>query len=72
MIVDVHYSSKKHTWETPQDFFNSLNEVFNFNLDSCAETDTAKCLNFYTKEDDDFSFMLAGLKVVSSTKERGD
>ena len=70
--MEVHYSSKKHTWETPQDFFDKLNGIFNFNLDSCAETGTSKCLNFYTKEDDDFSFMLAGLKVVSSTKERGD
>ena len=50
--MEVHYSSKKHTWETPQDFFNKLNEIFNFNLDSCAETDTTKCSNFYTKEDD--------------------
>ena len=40
--MEVHYSSKKHTWETPQDFFDSLNEIFNFNLDSCAETDTTK------------------------------
>ena len=50
--MNVHYSSEKHTWETPQDFFNKLNSIFNFNLDSCAEIDTAKCLNFYTKEDD--------------------
>ena len=50
--MEVHYSSKKHTWETPQDFFDKLNNIFNFNLDSCAETDTTKCLNFYTKEDD--------------------
>ena len=50
--MEVHYSSKKHTWETSQDFFNKLNEIFNFDLDSCAETGTAKCSNFYTKEDD--------------------
>ena len=50
--MEVHYSSKKHTWETPQDFFDKLNNIFNFNLDSCAETDTTKCSNFYTKEDD--------------------
>ena len=50
--MEVHYSSKKHTWETPQDLFDKLNEIFNFKLDSCAETGTAKCPNFYTKEDD--------------------
>ena len=50
--MQVHYSSEKQTWETPQDFFNKLNDVFNFNLDSCAEVDTAKVANYYTVEDD--------------------
>ena len=50
--MKVHYSSEKHTWETPQDFFDKLNNIFNFTLDSCAEVETAKCSKFYTKEDD--------------------
>ena len=34
--MKVHYSSNKHTWETPQDFFDKLNKLFNFTLDACA------------------------------------
>ena len=47
--MDVHYSSKTHTWETPQDFFDKLDSIFNFTLDSCAEEGTAKCISYYTK-----------------------
>ena len=50
--MNVHYSSEKHTWETPQDFFDKLNILFNFTLDSCAEDSTTKCNIYYTKEDD--------------------
>lgn len=50
--MEVHFSSSKHNWETPQDFFDKLDKIFNFDLDSCAEPDTAKCKKFYQKEDD--------------------
>ena len=50
--MNVHYSSEKHTWETPQDFFNKLNNIFNFTLDACAEWHTAKVPCYYTKEQD--------------------
>lgn len=46
------FSSKKQNWETPKNFFNKLNEEFNFTLDPCCEVETAKCEKFYTKEDD--------------------
>lgn len=48
-------SSKDMTWETPQDFFDELNKEFDFSLDPCATKETAKCNNFYTKEDDGLS-----------------
>ncbi len=50
--MKAHYSSEKQTWETPQDFFNKLNDIFNFNLDACAEDETAKVDNYFTIEDD--------------------
>lgn len=37
-------------WATPQDFFNKLNEVFNFTLDVCASRDNAKCERYFTPE----------------------
>ena len=30
--MKVHYMSDKHTWETPQEFFDLLNEEFNLKL----------------------------------------
>ena len=50
--MKVHYSSNKYTWETPQDFFDKLNSLFNFTLDACAEDCTAKVDKYYTEEDD--------------------
>jgi phage N-6-adenine-methyltransferase len=45
-------SSKKHDWETPQDFFDKVNKEFNFTLDVCAVPETAKCKRFFTPEID--------------------
>ena len=45
------FSSKKEEWETPQDFFDKLNKEFNFDLDPCADSKNAKCINFFTKEE---------------------
>ena len=50
--MKVHYSSEKQNWETPQDFFDNINKIFNFTLDSCTEIETAKCEKFFTKEED--------------------
>lgn len=49
--MNVHFSSKSDNWATPQDFFDKLNQEFNFTLDPCASSENAKCKNFYTKED---------------------
>lgn len=46
------FSSKDQTWSTPQWLFDKLNSIFGFELDPCAETQTAKCKNYYTKEED--------------------
>ena len=48
----VHFSSEKQTWETPKDFFDKVNNIFNFTLDACAEDTTAKVSNYFTVEDD--------------------
>ena len=46
------FSSKDQTWETPKEFFNKLNSVFNFTLDVCASPETAKCEKYFTPEID--------------------
>lgn len=52
MNTDIMFSSKTDMWETPQDFFNKLNEEFHFNLDVCALPENAKCTAYFTPEMD--------------------
>ncbi len=52
MNTEVLFSSKEEKWETPQDFFDKLNEEFHFTLDAAASSDNAKCTNYFTEEQD--------------------
>ena len=52
MNREAMFSSKTDLWETPQDFFDKLNEEFNFQTDVCALPENAKCKHFYTPEQD--------------------
>lgn len=45
-------SSENMNWCTPQDFFDRLNEEFNFVLDAAATDKSAKCKRYYTPETD--------------------
>jgi len=45
-------SSNSEEWETPQDFFDALDAVFQFELDAAASAQNAKCVRYWTKEDD--------------------
>ena len=45
-------SSNSMEWGTPQDFYDKLNKEFNFTLDPCASSETAKCKKYYTVKDD--------------------
>ena len=49
--MSVHFSSQTDNWATPQDFFDKLNEEFQFTLDPCADDHNAKCSKYFTKED---------------------
>lgn len=52
MNTSTMFSSKTDLWETPQDFFDKLNEEFHFTLDVCAIPENAKCEKYYTPEQD--------------------
>ena len=52
MNKEVLFSSKEEVWETPQKFFDKLNEEFNFTLDPCANSNNAKCNKYFTEEQD--------------------
>lgn len=45
----------RYEWETPQRLFDELNNEFAFELDVCATSENAKCLHFFTKEQDGLS-----------------
>jgi phage N-6-adenine-methyltransferase len=53
--IKAMLSSNDNSWETPDEFFRSLNEVFRFETDVCATHMTAKCTKYYTPEDDGLS-----------------
>lgn len=50
MIDKVLFSSEKTVWETPQDFFDSVNVTYDFNLDVCALPSNTKCKRFLVQE----------------------
>ncbi len=50
--LDVHMSSERMDWETPHEFFASLDSKFDFTLDVCAGADNTKVELFFTEEDD--------------------
>lgn len=45
---DALFSHKTDLWETPQDFFDRLNDEFHFDLDVCALAENAKCERYFT------------------------
>ncbi|RKO68086.1 DNA N-6-adenine-methyltransferase [Desulfofundulus salinus] len=50
MLNEGMFSSRTGEWETPQTFFEALNAEFRFTLDVCARPENAKCLRYFTPE----------------------
>jgi site-specific DNA-methyltransferase (adenine-specific) len=46
------YSSQTCEWETPQELFDRLDAIYHFETDVCATAENAKCVKYYTKEQD--------------------
>ena len=55
MNEKVMFSSATDLWETPQSFFDKLNDEFHFECDVCALPENAKCKKFYSPEEDGLS-----------------
>ena len=60
MLNNGLFTSNSEEWETPQCFFNMLNDEYHFTLDPCATAENAKCKKYYTKEQDGLSKDWAG------------
>jgi phage N-6-adenine-methyltransferase len=52
MNTELMFSSKSDLWSTPQEFFEQLNNEFNFNLDPCSTHENAKCEKHFTINED--------------------
>lgn len=52
MKHNAAFLSQRQDWETPQAFFDRLNERYKFTLDAAASQDNAKCDRYFTEEDD--------------------
>ena len=55
MNNEAMFSSKTCEWETPQAFFDALNDEFHFELDVCATDENAKCPQYFTQKQDGLS-----------------
>jgi phage N-6-adenine-methyltransferase len=55
------FSSSCEDWETPQEFFDTVNAKFHFTLDVCATPANAKCTRYFTKKDDSLSRCWEGI-----------
>ena len=60
------FSSAKEDWETPQDFFDTLDQEFHFDLDQCADDTNAKCADYYTKEQNGLLKDWGALRLLQS------
>lgn len=52
MNTELFFSCVTDQWETPQDFFDKLDEEFHFTLDPCADETNHKCERYFTREQD--------------------
>lgn len=67
----VLFSSQKMNWETPQELFDQLNELWHFQLDVAADADNAKCGKFYTQSDNGLAQAWAGINWCNPPYGRG-
>lgn len=51
MINQGLFTSNKEDWETPQDFYDRLNNKYRFKWDLAASDDNAKCSCYFTRDD---------------------
>ena len=49
---DGKFDSERQDWPTPQDMFEALDKVYEFNFDLAAGKENSKCKHFYSQEQD--------------------
>jgi phage N-6-adenine-methyltransferase len=44
------FKSTNQSWETPDDLFKQIDDVFHFTRDVCASKENAKCIHYFSEE----------------------
>lgn len=71
MDKNLFFSSKSNDWSTPQDFYDTLDEEFHFDLDPCASDDNHKCDKYFTEAEDGLLQNWGGVRF-SATPRMGE
>lgn len=61
--MNVHFSSATDNWSTPQEFYDNLNNIFDFTLDPCASDANHKTEKYFTAADDGLAQSWDGERV---------
>ncbi len=71
MILQGQYRKGRISYGTPQALVDDLDNEFHFTLDACAEHHNAKCLRYFTIEDDALNQSWAGEIVFMNPPQAG-
>ena len=61
--LNTLFSSETGDWSTPIDFFNRLDQEYNFTLDPCASVANATCDYYFTEQDNGLNQDWGGYSV---------
>lgn len=64
MFTEGMKTSNTPEWETPQEFFDKLDEEFHFDLDPCATDENHKCAVYFTKDLDGLKQSWGGAESI--------
>ena len=67
MINSGLFSSEEITWETPNDFFDYYDNLYHFDLDTCASSGNTKVSRFFSMEDDGLAQSWGPVNRTTST-----
>ena len=60
------FSSARQDWATPQEFFDTLNAEFNFDLDACANSENHKTPEYFDEQKNGLIQDWGALRVLQS------
>ena len=63
MKTETLWSRNLDEWETPQDFYERIDNEFHFNLDPCSTDENHKTMLYYTKQQDGLKQPWGGCRV---------